>query len=66
MKVYSAATESFRPGNSAAGRTHHARTRSSCGSNARFVMREANEHLFVAGVRAQTLTEEAEPISHLK
>ena len=29
-------------------------------------MREANEHLVVAAVRAQTLTEEAETASHLK
>ncbi len=29
-------------------------------------MREANEHLVVAAVRAQTLTEEAEAVSHLK
>ena len=29
-------------------------------------MREANEHLMVAAVRAQTLTEKAETASHLK
>ncbi|RPI58370.1 MAG: hypothetical protein EHM50_10715, partial [Lysobacterales bacterium] len=29
-------------------------------------IREANEHLVVAAVRAQTLTEEAESASHLK
>ena len=29
-------------------------------------MREANEHLVVAAIRAQTMTEEAESVSHLK
>ena len=43
----------------------HARTRSSADQRLA-QMREANEHLVVAAVRAQTLTEEAETASHLK
>ena len=42
-----------------------ARTRSSVGQRMA-EMREANEHLVVAAVHAQTLTEEAEAVSHLK